>query len=512
MVEFSCKRLEQWHSGTMFLISGYVRKGVTRLAANRVKEVQEYFGMVFDRLIGNGNYYLEIYEDHTDSSNRAFVPIKIDPLAWKQQMVNCATSYYLNLSMCYDLKSRKTIRKYSEEFTHEHLDAKSIKNDKYREAGMESISRKLYAAKRKYTDVISAMILKEKNDGFPYYDFLYALKKVNKELEEYTALDEDLSRSYKRAWLSPVALELTEWMAHDKFPFINLLFYRKVFQKGHDSYYSDRKLKEAYADYFQAIKSLKESRDPKEYVLGAFLIQQFEPVFEHMIAACLAKCRERLSYNVTMENLRLLTKSYWNCEILPLQFAEKKIKRKLYFKTIDDYSHLMNSALFAGRCAQLFMNLYEKVGYRDAHYIKKVLLDDMLRTLFRATEIRFLAILGDKTSYPVRLYNPLEGDVQARKVFYELFHRTWSDDDYIAASDFLHNEYPIIEKHISLDLDDPMKWSHSVIESIRDYFDPLFHDTFGFVRCEISGGEIVCPKCKRGTDMVKIGFTSAGVQ
>lgn len=469
---------------------------------NIVEIAKGNFGMIYDHLT-DGVYYLKYDENLTNSTGANCERIQLSPQVWKKEMVNCATAYYLNAWLCYDLGSRKNLIQYIDSYS-------GSAKAGYEGASVESDKQRLYYLREKYLAVISAMKLKEEIDGFPYYDLIYSLRSVSNKLVEYTPSEKPSSDLYKTAWMTPVALELLKWMDEKKFQFLDLLFYNAAFKKSHRNKHFNKKVKEAYADYFQAIKQLKETGNPKEYVLGAFLLQQYEPIFEHMIAACLSICREDFPSDINMKALRKATFPWWNCEIIHVQYADEKAntKGKLYFKTAGDYVNLMKAAWAS------FSSSSDSETLSKNHYIKKVLLDDMLKAYFKSNEIKQRNNLDDQTDYPAKYFNPFEGDVQARSVLFEVSHPTWTDEDYVAIQDFLRNEYPIIENHISFQLGDPMKWSDSVVENIREYYDPLFDGFFGFVRCEIAkkDGYDNCPKCHKRTKRTKDGFTPAGAQ
>lgn len=469
---------------------------------NIVEIAKGNFGMIYDHLT-DGVYYLKYDENLTNSTGANCERIQLSPQVWKKEMVNCATAYYLNAWLCYDLGSRKNLIQYIDSYS-------GSAKAGYEGASVESDKQRLYYLREKYLAVISAMKLKEEIDGFPYYDLIYSLRSVSNKLVEYTPSEKPSSDLYKTAWMTPVALELLKWMDEKKFQFLDLLFYNAAFKKSHRNKHFNKKVKEAYADYFQAIKQLKETGNPKEYVLGAFLLQQYEPIFEHMIAACLSICREDFPSDINMKALRKATFPWWNCEIIHVQYADEKAntKGKLYFKTAGDYVNLMKAAWAS------FSSLSDSEILNKNHYIKKVLLNDMLKAHFEANENKQRDHLDARTDYPVKYYNPFESDVQARSVLFELSHPKWTDEDYVAIRDFLRNKYPIIENHISFQLGDPMKWSDSVIENIRDYYDPLFDGFFGFVRCEIAkqDGYDECPKCHKPTKLTKDGSTPAGAQ
>lgn len=496
------------------------------VAENWVEQVKESFGVIFDHLMLGGYYYLKIDQAHSIPQNVDNFPkysqtvrkIIITSKDWRERMVNAATSYYLNLWVCYDLHSRQTIKGYSDKINN---GGNKVEDNDWEEESItqRKIDRNLQSWKTKYVDIITEMKTRESNKGFPYYDLAHSLKKVRGELEEYGQWDSDLPEAYKRAWLTPVALQLIKWMAEDKFNFINHLFYRKTFLFGHNSTYSNKQLRECYQTYFCAIKELRHLDDPKEYVLSALMLQQYETLFEPMVAACLAICQEKSPW-MDMDSLRCMTKPWWQCEIVKYG----KRRERIYSKAAGDYETLMN---FAGLRP---WDIYEMHRLSFNHYVKKVILEDMLRTLLAINNNKMLDMLGEHTDYPSEHRTPFLSDTNARKIFMNTAYRPWTDNDFIAAKRFFETDYPIIESHISFQLGNPSEWPDSVLENIREYYVSYQEGEFESIRQSLADkrkkldggnsssiekhGSLVkrCPHCGKNVHVTKAGRLPSGKQ
>lgn len=501
------------------------------MVSNWVEDIKESLGIIFDGLTVRDIYRLKVPDAYirmglfpVGRSSEQFTDVSavrgmhIIPKLWKDMMVNCATSYYLNLWMCYDLQSKNNIHDYANQIYDQRCGGSQCKDEDCADSERLELIRKFHLNKSKYVDVIDAMKLKEKIDGFPYYDFIYSLKKENGELKECPIDEQESPRLYRRSWLSPVVLQLIKWMVDGDFLFVNQLFYRKSFLMWHNTKHFNRSIRETYAAYFKLIANLKRLDDPKEYVLSALAIQQFEPIFEHMSAACLAASKENYPHYVSMETLRQNTVAWWYCEVVRTQCEDRSIKsNKIYLKNIGDYLSQMNAAMWGVNPTVKDPNV--------RHILKKMMLDDMLNTYFNCLIGKTLNWIGNVTDYPIGVYNPLNSLTEAREEHFKRIHRKWTDEDYAAAMEFFKKDYPIIENHISFQLGNPMDWSDSMVESIRDYYNPLFEGNFGFVRCEIKSpirSEVdaakeknekvnVCPKCGK-KEFVKAGFSAAGTQ
>lgn len=208
------------------------------MASNWVEDIKESLGIIFDGLTVGDIYRLKVPDDYirmglfpvgrppeqlTDAPT--VIGMHIIPQLWKDIMVNCATSFYLNLWMCFDLQSKNNIHDYANRIYDQRCGTSQSKDEDYTDSERLKLIRKFHSNKRKYIDVIDAMKLKEEIEGFPYYDFIYSLKKEKGELKECPIDEAESTRLYKRSWLSPVALQLIKWMADGNFLFVNQLFY-----------------------------------------------------------------------------------------------------------------------------------------------------------------------------------------------------------------------------------------------------------------------------------------------
>lgn len=411
-------------------------------SSSSIAEIQRMFNLIFNELMSSDYFRLcptdesefKIFAVYNSSApkqctdNEFYVRLSDDQ---KYYLINQATAIYLSEWLCCDENATQTISRFSTRGFLPKDEGKNLPGGKGTDSGLRSFYNR---AAQKYRDMMlmHQQVLKESGSDCKTVDFLQRSQQT----------DSLLLKSSKAGLRYPfLDLCFIKWIAEDKFPFYDLMVYKKGLLKKDNEPRNDA-IRTSYAEYFEAINNLKECMDDKVYTISALMLQHIESTFGHMSAANLAKFFKYCPELDAGEHL--VNAEYFWKRLSYIPFCEKA------GCPATDYPYCCWS--FHGM-VNYFSNSDAKMQlYADAHLLlMRGLLTEML-------------LYANTCMHPSR-------------------RRSWTKDDYSYAAAFFKHLHPIIERHVSRELGNPKEWTDDECNFIRYFYEQMFPSGLKELRC-----------------------------
>ncbi len=440
---------------------------------SRVQKVREKYKSILEFIISLNYYTASVFEEdpylifirnpYTNSlPDNPYMSLVDLSQQEKEELVNIATSMYIETWLDVSKNTKKRIADFTKEVENPDIDP-------------DDFRRRMKYEREKFEIMMKFREDQLHMEGFEEKEIVKKCKDVNKKKGEYHFS----------------TIKNLEWVNNTTSSFLDLMMFKKGFERGSNTTHANNNLKSTYCAYFKGISELKTTEDPKKYVATVCMLRKSESAFLYIVAACLA-LSIRGNPNINMDDAIHKTAPWYARYEYYSQHLAIHRRECVFFNDMLSYPQIMRAA------AETDM---EKLrNDRDKCTIKRGILQDMM-SWFTHDELmhflhsklqgiglafvpfdRFSNMQQEQINQYISLYqeiieNPKELDRYLSGIYPE-----WEDSDYQDAAEFFKKQYQVIEKHISFSLPRPDKWSKTVFENIRIFFEPLLQEDVGALR------------------------------